>query len=104
MKQPLLTVAVTAHDENLWLYKTLRSIKNALRNFKASEYEVIIHVDNGSDFLLDHIDKTDYWPLEFKNYKNHFGDSGQSRNFCAKKAKGKYLFLWMRMIWYRKVF
>ncbi len=92
MKQPLLTVAVTAHDENLWLYKTLRSIKNALENFKTSEYEVIVHVDNGSDFLLEHIDKTNYWPLKFKNYKNHFGDSGQSRNFCAKKAKGKYLF------------
>ncbi len=92
MKQPLLTVAVTAHDENLWLYKTLRSIKNALRNFKASEYEVIIHVDNGSDFLLERIGKTDYWPLKFKNYENHFGDLGQSRNFCAKKAKGKYLF------------
>ncbi len=92
IKQPLLTVAITAHDENLWLYKTLRSIKNALRNFKISEYEVIIHVDNGSDFLLEHIDRADYWPLKFKNYKNHFGDLGQSRNFCAKKAKGKYLF------------
>ena len=70
----------------------MRSIKNALKDFKTDQYEVIVHVDNGSDFLLEHIDKTDYWPLEFKNYKNHFGDSGQSRNFCAKKAKGEYLF------------
>ncbi len=89
----ILSIVVTAHDENLILYKTLTSINNSLKKLSRNEYEIILHIDNGSQFLLNNSrNLTKYFPSTFVIYKNHFADVGLSRNFCANQAKGKYIF------------
>ena len=89
----LLTICVTAHDENLILYKSLISIINSLKNLDNDEYEILLHIDNGSQFLLDESrNLVKHFSSTFAIYTNNFADAGLSRNFCAERARGKYIF------------
>lgn len=85
----LLSVIITAHDENLFVHKTLKNIKNSLSFLKEDEYEIIVHLDNPSEFLLDYFkNKKGYVIL-----KNNFNDLALSRNYSIKRSKGKYIFI-----------
>ncbi len=87
----LLSVIITAHDEGLLLHKTLLSLKRALAHLKSIDYEVILHIDNGSASLDDYLGRN-VAPLKMTVFRNKFGDSGESRNYGVKKASGKYVF------------
>ena len=89
----LLSIIVTAHDENLLLHKTLLSLKNAVEPLNQDDYQIIVHLDNGSSTLIDYLEnKGSRAPIDFEYYLNSFGDSGESRNFCTSKALGEYIY------------
>ena len=87
----LLSVIITAHDEGLLLHKTLLSLKRAVSHLKPIEYEIILHIDNGTPSLDDYIERG-VSPLKMTVYKNKFGDLGSSRNYCTNRANGDYIF------------
>ena len=89
----LLSIVVTAHNENLLLHKTLLSLKNAVEPLDQDDYQIIVHLDNGSATLIDYLEnKESRAPIDFVYYLNNFGDLGESRNFCIGKALGEYVY------------
>lgn len=87
-----LTVAITAHKEGLLAHKTMLSVLLALKEVISCGYnvEIIIHIDNGSKSTERYFKR--YEGINnISIYRNTFGDLGMSRNFAAKKAKGKYV-------------
>lgn len=85
-----LSLVITAHDEGLLAHKTMLSVFKSLEGISC-EYEIIIHIDKGSPETEDYFDRysTD---CRVRIFRNSFGDAGAARNFCAQRAKGKYLF------------
>ena len=87
-----LSIVVTAHDEGVLLYKTLRSVFESAEELKRDKikYEVIVHVDNGSRDTLDCLKR--YAKKEdIRVVENSFGDISRSRNFAVSVAGGKYV-------------
>ena len=87
-----LSVVVTAHGEGLLAHKTMMSIFVGLKKLSDSgySYEILVHIDKGDDITKK------YFSRYSKNdniriFENSFGDLGMSRNFAAKKARGKYV-------------
>jgi len=87
----LLSVIITSHNEGLLLHKTILSLREALAFLAEKDYEVILHVDNGSKETISYIERGTS-PLKLKVFRNTFGDLGLSRNYCVNQAKGKYIF------------
>ncbi len=87
-----LTIILTAHNEGYIAHKTMLSLKEALEELTNSgkKYEILIHLDNVDS-------NTEEYFSRYKNdeniviFHNSFGDLGLSRNFCIKKARGKYI-------------
>lgn len=90
-----ISVVVTCHAEGIILHKTLlaikRSISFAVEKDKTFITEVIIHADNPTTELREYLQ--DYLRPSEKTflYENSFGGPGKSRDFCIKKATGKYI-------------
>ena len=87
-----LSVAITAHEEGLLAHKTMLSVMLGLKEVISQGYsaEIIIHIDNGDERTKKYFKR--YKNIKnFSIYENSFGDSGMSRNFAARKAKGKYV-------------
>ena len=87
-----LSIVVTAHDEGILLYKTLRSVFESAKELKRCRvsYEVIVHVDNGSRDTLECLKR--YTESErIRVVKNSFGDISRSRNYAVSVAEGKYV-------------
>ena len=91
-KEIILTVGITAHAEGLLAHKTMRAVFAGLKNLNTKKYpyEIIIHIDNGTQPTIDYFKR--YEKLkEVKIIYSHFGDLGMSRNCIAQHAKGKYI-------------
>lgn len=87
-----LSIIITAHNEGLLLHKTLLSLKKALTNIDNNDYEIILHIDNGSSDTVEYAQSNIELLKGVKVFQNAFGDLGESRNFSAQKASGEYLF------------
>lgn len=88
-----LSIIITAHDEGILLHKALLSVFSALSFASIDDYEVIIHIDNETEETKKYLNSSAFNFKNVKVYKNSFGDLGLSRNFCIKKASGKYVFI-----------
>ncbi|MCX7881191.1 MAG: glycosyltransferase [Patescibacteria group bacterium] len=86
MKKPFFSIIIPTLNEEKYLPKLIKSLKNQ----KEKSFEVIV-VDGGS------IDKTEKIVYQFKKslkisfFKKKKKNVSYQRNFGAKKAKGKYL-------------
>lgn len=89
----LLSIIITTYNEGLLLHKAILSVVSALSYGKIDDYEIIIHVDNGTDATNKYLDSDAFNFKNVKIYRNTFGDSGASRNYCIEKASGKYVFI-----------
>lgn len=83
----LLSIVITGHAEDLIILKTLKCIKENLAFLDNNDHEIIIHLDNPTQYLKNLLKGKN----EYAIYENSFGDAGSSRNFAIKKAKGKYI-------------
>jgi len=79
---PLISVIVSAHNEEDYIEKTLKSIRNS--NF--SNYELIVVCDSCADSTFDLSKK-----YTKKVYKVNFKNISKVRNFGAKRSKGDVL-------------
>lgn len=87
-----LSIVITAHDEGILLYKTLRSVFRAVNELedKKIKYEVIAHVDSGDKDTLSCLKK--YAGKEkIIVVENNFGDISKSRNYVVSIAKGEFI-------------
>lgn len=85
-----LSVIITAHDEGLLAHKTMLSILRALEISRVNKYEIIVHIDCGTDDTIKYFQRY-VDDKHFKIIQNCFGDLGESRNAAVKVARGKYV-------------
>lgn len=85
-----LSVIITAHDEGLLAHKTMLSILRALEISRVNKYEIIVHIDCGTDDTIKYFQRYAN-NKHFKIIQNCFGDLGESRNAAVKAARGKYV-------------
>lgn len=88
----LLSIIITAHNEGILLHKTILSIMAALDFSRLSDYEILLHLDNATPAMEAYVHSDAFCFDKITIHRNSFGDSGLSRNFCAKKAKGDYMY------------
>ena len=74
-----LSVIITAHDEGLLAHKTMLSILRALEISRVNKYEIIVHIDCGTDDTIKYFQRY-VDDKHFKIIQNCFGDLGESRN------------------------
>ena len=91
-KEIMLTVGITAHSEGFLAHKTMRAVFAGLKKLDAKKYpyEIIVHIDNGTKATIEYFDRYKN-EKNFRVFQNSFGDTGPSRNFIIKQAKGKYV-------------
>lgn len=85
-----LSVIITAHDEGLLAHKTMLSVLRALEISRVNKYEIIVHIDCGTDDTIKYFQRY-VDDKHFKIIQNCFGDLGESRNAAVKVARGKYV-------------
>ena len=92
MKSVELSIIVTAHAEGLLAHKTMLSLLAATKELDAAKvsYEILIHLDNATPETKACFARYQKQP-NFRLFENSFGDSGSSRNFTIKQAKGNYI-------------
>lgn len=91
MKRKTLSIVLTAHNCEAYLYKTLASIYPSLAGLKEG-YEIILISDASVDrtaeilqeFANHHAQNTRLFQVDFCNI-------GMVRNFCAKQCIGDYI-------------
>lgn len=83
-----LSIIVTAHNEGLYLHKTILSLKRALELVPETNYEFILSLDNpdSETIRIANIFKND---KAFEIFKSSFGNPADNRNFAVSKAKGE---------------
>lgn len=89
----LLSIIITTYNEGILIHKAILSVIASLSFADIEDYEILLHIDNGTSETEEYINSSAF---NFKNvriYRNNFGDSGESRNFCVKKSSGKYVFI-----------
>lgn len=89
----LLSIVITTHDEGRLLHKTLLSVVASLRFASILDYEILIHADRASSKTKKYLSSDEFRFEKVKIYSNSFGDPGESRNFCIKKARGTYIYI-----------
>ncbi len=89
-----LSVIITFHNEGLIAHKTMLNIFELLQPFDEEKisYEIILHVDNGDSGTLEYLNRYRD-DSRIRIIENSFGNPSDSRNFCAKAARGRYLAL-----------
>lgn len=94
MKKVDISIGITLHREGLLAHKTMMSIFRAIKPLieKSIKYEILIHIDNGDELTLKYFDRYKK-DQKIQIFKNSFGDPGMSRNFLARKARGRYISL-----------
>lgn len=93
LKKPSLSIIVTVHAEGILLHKTLGSIRRAaaLLDEQYITWELLIHVDNPTPNTQSYLDAHADILKPYRQFVNHFGDLGSSRNFAVGQAKGTYV-------------
>jgi len=86
-----LSIIITAHNEGIIAHKTMLSVFEAIKNIeKKYSYEIIIHIDRGDKDTIKYFQRYEK-QKRIKIFTNNFGDLGDSRNYAAQHANGKYL-------------
>lgn len=90
----VFSVIVTFHNEGLIAHKTMLNLFEILRPFDDEKisYEIILHVDNGDSDTLAYLQRYRD-DSRIRIIENSFGNPSDSRNFCVKAARGRYLAL-----------
>ncbi|CDM88963.1 glycosyltransferase family 2 protein [Xenorhabdus bovienii] len=88
---PILSIIVTAHNFESFIYNCLASIKKCIESYSRHEVEVIL-IDDKS------VDKTSNIMIEFANsekgfkyLRTEFGNIGKVRNFAIQNSNGQYI-------------
>ncbi len=92
MKSVDITIVVTSHSEGVLLHKTLLSVNRAIKPLLdlSVSHEILLHLDNPTSSTLSYVE-TSSIVKNITVFKNTFRDAGSSRNFCIKRANGKYI-------------
>lgn len=87
-----LSVILTAHNEGILAHKTMLSVFKSLEKLKPKgiEYEIIIHIDNGTRETKDYFERYRS-DKRFRIFENSFGDPSLSRNFSVENSRGEYV-------------
>ncbi len=86
-----ISIIVTAHSEGILIHKTLLSVQRAIDNLPPGvAVETILHADNPTRETKDYLQRVNSF-FDVIVYQNSFGGPGESRDFCVKKATGKYI-------------
>lgn len=88
----ILSIAITAHNEGLLLHKAIQSVRNSLSFAAIDDYEILLHIDNGTPEMMSYVNSSSFCRDKVKIFENKFGDLGDSRNYCIDHAAGKYIF------------
>lgn len=93
-KTPVLSIIATFHHEGAIAYKTLQNIAELIQPLEQQgiTYELLLHLDKGDAETRSYLELCRDYP-HTKFLENNFGNPSDSRNFCIKAAKGKYLAL-----------
>lgn len=93
---PDLSIIVTAHAEGVLLHKTLLCIMQAAEQLSSAGYsmETIVHLDTPDQETVEYVQRSrPIEQLKARVFTNHFGDPSYSRNYCIKRASGRYVTL-----------
>lgn len=85
-----LSIIVTAHNEGIIAYKTIRSVFECIECLEDGvDFEFIAHIDDGDALTRKCFEQ---FP-SIKIIDSKFGDPGLSRNFAVSKSCGRYVSL-----------
>lgn len=87
IEETKLSIVVTAHNEGLYLYKTILSIEKSIELLPEISYEIIISLDNPDDETI-RVAKFLSKKKQIKIFESSFGNPADNRNFAISKAKG----------------
>ena len=92
VKNPELSIVVTAHAEGIIAHKTMRCVSENQKLLDENHIssEIIVHIDAGTKETKDYFKRYQDTP-GIRIFENNFRDLGKSRNFANKMAKGEYV-------------
>lgn len=88
----VLSIIITAHNEGIYLHKSVLSIERALELIPEKKYEIILSLDNPDSETIRVANSL----KKNKNiviFKSSFGNPADNRNFAISKANGKFITL-----------